>query len=117
MLDDDVIMGHRPLFPFVQMRPNAFESTLEGVFALVAPLPTDDAYEALVGGLWSVVYGDPSEIAGLADSLADLAGDVSPEPAPVPADDPLTLTFEGQAGFYWDPNALSSVVIDWGDGA
>ncbi len=35
----------------------------------------------------------------------------------VVADNPLTLTFENQAGFYWDPNALSSVDIDWGDGA
>ena len=79
----NVVMGHRPLFPFVQMRPNAFGSALDGVFALIAPLPTDDAYEALTEGLWSVVYGDPSEIAGLADSLADLAGDVDDPVVPI----------------------------------
>lgn len=80
----DAIMGHRPLFPFVRMRPNAFGSALDGVFALVAPLPSGDAFEALVGGLWSVVYGDPGEIAELESSLADLVGDVNPEPEPEP---------------------------------
>lgn len=79
----DVVMGHRPLLPFVQMRPNAFASSLEGVFALIAPMHTDDAYEALTGGLWSVVYGDPSEIAELADSLADLAGDADTPVVPI----------------------------------
>lgn len=82
-LSGDAVMGHRPLLPFVQMRPNAFASALDGVFALIAPLPTDDAYEALVGGLWSVVYGDPSEIAELADSLADLAGDAEIPVVPI----------------------------------
>lgn len=82
-LSGDPVMGHRPLLPFVQMRPNAFGSTLDGVFALIAPLPTGDAYEALVGGLWSVVYGLPAEVAELADGLADLAGDAEDPVVPI----------------------------------
>ena len=80
---DVVVMGHRPLLPFVQMRPNALASTLDGVFALIAPLSTDDAYEALTGGLWGVVYGLPAEIAELADSLADLAGGTEAPVVPI----------------------------------
>lgn len=80
---DVVVMGHRPLLPFVQMRPNALASALDGVFALIAPLPTSDAYEALTGGLWSVVYGLPAEIAELADSLADLAGGTEAPVVPI----------------------------------
>lgn len=82
-LSGDAVMGHRPLLPFVQMRPNAFASVLDGVFALIAPLPTSDAYEALVGGLWSVVYGLPAEITELADGLADPAGDADVPVVPI----------------------------------
>lgn len=39
------------------------------------------------------------------------------ESEPVPSVRPLTLTFENRARFYWDSSALSSVEVDWGDGA